>query len=64
MNAEEFIVAWIKSEILTPKVLLFKPENFYDELLKTDFNEIEKEEDNNDFSKTNKTNKKNKKRQR
>ena len=31
MYAEEFIIAWIKSEILTPSVLLFKPENIYDE---------------------------------
>ena len=34
MYAEEFVVAWIKSEILMPNVLFFKPENFYDELLK------------------------------
>ena len=64
MNAEEFIVAWIKSEILMPKVLLFEPENFYDELLKTDFKDTEKEEENSDFSKNNRNNKINKKRQR
>ncbi|MCI8273089.1 MAG: PrgI family protein [Clostridia bacterium] len=34
MTAEKFIVAWIKSEILTPKKLTFKPINFYDELCK------------------------------
>lgn len=33
MYAEEFVVAWIKSEILMPRILLFKPENFYDELM-------------------------------
>lgn len=47
-----------------PKVLLFKPENFYDELLKTDFKDTEKEEENSDFSKNNRNNKINKKRQR
>ena len=34
MTAEQFIIAWIKSEILMPKVLYFRPENFYDEILK------------------------------
>ena len=29
MTAEKFIIAFIKSEILMPKVLLFKPENMY-----------------------------------
>lgn len=43
MNAEEFVVAWIKSEILLPKVLLFKPENIYYELLKDDYKKIEME---------------------
>jgi len=33
MNAEEFIIAFIKSEILMPKKLVFKPTNFYYELL-------------------------------
>ena len=44
MNAEEFVIAWIKSEILMPKVLFFKPENFYEELLKQEIKEEEKEE--------------------
>lgn len=44
MNAEEFIVAWVKSQILLPSVLLFKPENMYYELLKEDFEKLEKEE--------------------
>jgi hypothetical protein len=43
MYAEEFIVAWIRSEILTPKVLLFKPENIYDELLKNEYKKLKKE---------------------
>ena len=44
MNAEEFIIAWIKSEILMPKVLLFKPENIYYELLKDEYEKLEKGE--------------------
>lgn len=43
MYAEEFIVAWIKSEILMPRVLLFKPENFYEELLKDEYEKMEKQ---------------------
>jgi len=34
MNAEQFVWAWIKSEILLPKRLLFQPENIYYEVLK------------------------------
>ena len=34
MTAEKFIYAWIKSEFLIPKHLIFKPVNFYNELLK------------------------------
>lgn len=34
MNAEQFLWAWIKSEILLPKRLLFQPENIYYEVLK------------------------------
>ena len=34
MNAEQFVWAWIKSEILLPKRLLFQPENLYYEVLK------------------------------
>lgn len=43
MYAEEFVIAWIKSEILMPNVLLFKPENFYDELLRDEYKKLEKE---------------------
>lgn len=34
MTAEKFIIVWIKSEILTPRVLTFKPKNLYVEVLK------------------------------
>ncbi len=34
MTAEKFFVAWLKSEILTPKKLLFKPSNYYLEMYK------------------------------
>lgn len=44
MNAEEFILAWIKSEILMPKVLLFKPTNIYYELSKEEIKKKETEE--------------------
>lgn len=43
MNAEEFVIAWIKSEILLPNVLLFKPENIYYEMLKEDYKKMEME---------------------
>ena len=46
MNAEEFILAYIKSEILTPKYLTFKPTNFYYELLKNRIGDDKKDEDN------------------
>ena len=36
MNAEEFVLAYIRSEWLTPKELTFKPENYYCNLLKGD----------------------------
>lgn len=44
MNAEEFIISWIKSEILTPRVLFFKPTNIYYELSKEEIKRIETEE--------------------
>ena len=34
MTAEKFIYAWIKSEILTPKKLTYKPINLYYEQIK------------------------------
>ena len=44
MNAEEFIVAYIRSEFLTPKELTFKPTNFYYELLKDRIGDDKKDE--------------------
>lgn len=51
MNAEQVIIAFIKSEILMPKVLYFKPENLYYELLKEDYKKLKKEEVKNEFIK-------------
>lgn len=44
MTAEQFVWAWIKSEILLPKRLLFRPENMYYEMMKTCIETHEKEE--------------------
>ena len=35
MNAEQFVWAWIKSEFLMPKKLMFQPDNLYYCLLYT-----------------------------
>ena len=35
LTAEKFIIAFIKSEFIMPKKLLFKPINIYDEMLKS-----------------------------
>ena len=35
MTAEQFVWAWIKSEFLMPKKLMFNPDNLYYETLKT-----------------------------
>ena len=43
MNAEQFFWAWLKSEVLMPKRLLFIPENIYHEALKTSISQHEKE---------------------
>lgn len=48
MYAEEFIIVWIKSEILTPSVLLFKPENIYDELINSENRKTKKKGVKND----------------
>ena len=34
MTAEKFLKAWVKSEILTPKKLVFKPNNLYLDMYK------------------------------
>jgi len=44
MTAEKFIAAWIKSEILTPKKLVFKPINLYYKDLKNIENRKSKKE--------------------
>ena len=43
MTAEQFLWAWIKSEILMPKRLIFRPENIYYEALKPSIEKKEKE---------------------
>ncbi len=58
MNAEEFFVAWIKSEILMPKVLYFKPTNYYDEILKDEFKKREMEGKKSENSKITRVTKK------
>lgn len=42
MTAEQFIVAFIKSEILMPKQLKFKSNNYYYNLLKSTIDNIKK----------------------
>ncbi len=44
MNAEQFLWAWIKSEFLIPKRLLFCPENIYYEAMKPCIENHEREE--------------------
>jgi len=44
MNAEQFLWAWIKSEFLIPKRLLFCPENIYYEAVKQCIENHEREE--------------------
>lgn len=43
MTAEQFVWAWMKSEFVMPKRLLFHPENLYYESLKTTIQNHEKE---------------------
>ena len=42
MTAEQFVWAWIKSEFLMPKKLMFLPDNLYYETLKTTIQNHEK----------------------
>ena len=42
MTAEQFLVAFIKSEILMPKELMFQGNNYYYNLLKPKFESIKK----------------------
>ena len=43
MTAEQFLWAWIKSEFLMPKRLLFSPDNLYYEALKETIQDHERE---------------------
>lgn len=46
MNAEEFLLAYIRSEFLTPKELVFNPTNYYYEILKGKIGDEKKDENN------------------
>lgn len=48
MTAEKFVWAWIKSELLTPKELVFNSTNTYYKLLESNIEERQKEELKND----------------
>lgn len=48
MTAEQFVWAWIKSEFLMPKKLMFKPDNLYYEALQATIQNHEKEAMKND----------------
>lgn len=45
MTAEQFLIVWIRSELLEPKMLHFEANNIYYELLKDTINTREKEGD-------------------
>ncbi len=47
MTAEQFLWAWLRSEVLEPKRLTFVPDNLYYTLLKDKIERQEKEEDKN-----------------
>ena len=52
MNAEEFVLAYIRSEFLTSKELTYKPTNFYYELLKDKVGDEKKDENNKESVQT------------
>lgn len=52
MNAEEFIWAFIKSEILTSKKLTFNPTNYYYELITNKKGDDKANENNKEFVQT------------
>ena len=52
MHAEEFVLAYIRSEFLTSKELTFKPTNYYYEFLKDKIGDDKKDEDNKKSVKT------------
>ena len=41
MTAEKFVFAWLKSEILIPRKLTFKPVNIYEQIIKNTENQKE-----------------------
>ena len=43
MTAEKFVIAWVKSEFLTPKKLTFKATNTYYEVMKPSIEKKQKE---------------------
>ncbi len=43
MPAEKFLWVWFRSEVLEPKIILFKPSNLYYELMKDTIAKHEKE---------------------
>lgn len=54
MTAEQFIIAWLRSEFIVPKQLKFLPTNYYYELVKDKIVNLEKEEiKNNEESENN-----------
>ena len=46
MNADEFLLAYIRSEFLTPKESVFNPTNYYYEILKGRIGDEKKDENN------------------
>ena len=42
MTAEQFVCAWVKSEFMTPKKLMFLPDNLYYETLKPAIQDYER----------------------
>ena len=46
MNAEEFLLAYIRSEFFTTKELVFNPTNYYYEILKGRIGDEKKDENN------------------
>lgn len=45
MTAEQFVWAWLRSEVLEPKVIRFQPNNIYYEALKPELEKKEKEKE-------------------
>ena len=48
MSAEKFIVCWLKSQVLFPKKMTFKPINLYYELTKPRIEMVKKGNENNE----------------